>query len=150
MCEKWNIRFLELAKYISQWSKDPSTKVGAVIAEDNRIISVGYNGFSRGVEDLDQRYQDRETKLKLTIHAEENAILFANQPLKHATIYVYPFLPCSSCAAKIIQVGIKHVISTDYIPEAWKSSFDLTLEQFKEAGINCFTYPKERFENVDC
>lgn len=150
MSEKWNIRFLELAKHVSEWSKDPSTKVGAVIAKDNRIISLGYNGLACGVEDLDKRYQDRDIKLKLIIHAEENAILFATQPLNHATLYTWPFLPCSSCAAKIIQVGITRVISTDYIPENWKSSFDLTLEQFKEVGINCFTYSMEKFKNVDC
>ena len=52
----WDYRFLELAQLVSKWSKDPSTKVGAVIVDKNRrILSVGYNGLPKGVKDFDYR-----------------------------------------------------------------------------------------------
>src|SRR5664280_2545750 len=87
---KWHIRFLDLAKHIAQWSKDPKTKVGAVIVdEDNIILGIGYNGFPRGVQDYSERYNDRDTKLKYVVHAELNAILNTNRSVKDATIYVW-------------------------------------------------------------
>lgn len=71
----WDIRFLELASHVSTWSKDPNTKVGAVIANENRqVLSLGYNGFPRGVEDKKSRYEDRATKLLFVAHAERNAL----------------------------------------------------------------------------
>ena len=77
--DKWDLRLLGLAKHVAEWSKDPSTKVGAVIADQkHRVLSLGFNGFARGVKDLAQRLDDRETKYDMIIHAERNAILFAN------------------------------------------------------------------------
>lgn len=75
----WPERYLALADFISGWSKDPSTKVGAVLFRlDGSIISMGYNGFPRGVDDDPALLADRSVKLKMTIHAEENAILAAH------------------------------------------------------------------------
>ena len=66
MSDKWDKRFLELAKHISGWSKDPSTKVGCiVVGEDREIRSTGFNGFPRGIEDKQERLEDREQKLSL-------------------------------------------------------------------------------------
>ena len=76
---KWDTRFLGLAAHISAWSKDPSSQVGAVISDGNRIVSLGYNGFAAGVEDRRERLDDRDCKLNLTIHAEENAMIFAKR-----------------------------------------------------------------------
>jgi dCMP deaminase len=88
--QKWHNRFLDLAKFISGWSKDPSTKVGAVIVDKNkRIVSVGYNGFPKDVKD-DNRLYDRESKYLIIIHAEINAILFANKSLDDCILYTYP------------------------------------------------------------
>ena len=107
---KWDKRFLELAKHIAQWSKDPSTKVGAVIVDDQRrIISTGYNGFARGVLDIDERLSNRDQKLDMIVHGEINAIVFAREPLCGTTLYTWPFMPCSRCAAIVIQAGIKTV-----------------------------------------
>ena len=75
--EKWDRRYLDIAKSVSQWSKDPSTKVGAVLVRDNRIVSVGYNGFPEGVDDSEERYNNRELKYDLVVHAEVNAIISA-------------------------------------------------------------------------
>jgi dCMP deaminase len=132
----WDTRFLELAALVGSWSKDPSTKVGAVIVRPDRTIaSLGYNGFPRGVDDT---YQDREHKLLRTVHAEMNAILSAREPLHGCTIYVTPLCPCSNCAAVIIQAGIEHVVAKMQ-PQArpeWKASFDAARDMFKQAGLS--------------
>lgn len=137
---KWDRRFLDLAKFVSSWSKDPSTKVGAVVARRNRIISVGFNGFASGVEDEGIESMPRERKYLRTIHAEENAILFAGRNIYGTTIYVYPFQPCSNCASKIIQVGIKKVVVMQSEKQSskvgrWKESFNEAYSQFQEAGV---------------
>ena len=94
--KKWDLRFLEMARNAASWSKDPSTKVGAIIVDDDkRVISVGYNGFPKGVRD-DERLDDRQEKYKIIVHAERNALLFANSNVKNCHIYTYPFLPYPS------------------------------------------------------
>lgn len=111
--EEWDRRFLQTARLVSQSSKDPSTKVGAVISDyNNRLISAGYNGFPRGVFDDPERLADRDIRLKMTMHAEKNAILFAQRDLSNCTLYS-TFIPCASCAAMIIQSGITRVVTFD-------------------------------------
>jgi len=133
--QKWDIRFLELAKLVSSWSKDPSTKVGAVITDNkNRIVSVGYNGFPTGIED-DDRLNNRDTKYKIIIHGEMNAINFANKNLEHCTLYTYPFEPCSRCASIIIQSGITRVVTYENNIDRWEEDFKLSRQLFKEANI---------------
>lgn len=137
---KWDIRFLDLAKLISEWSKDPSTKVGAVIAdENNRIVSVGYNGFPQNISD-DNRLEDRDTKYKIIVHGEMNAILFANKSLQFCTLYTYPFMPCPRCTSMIIQTGIKRVVSYNNTPDRWKDEFELSKYLLKEATIELVLY----------
>ena len=132
----WNQRFLSLAEHISTWSKDPSTKVGAVIVDaDRRIISTGYNGFPRDVEDLDQRLNNRDVKYEMIVHGEINAIVFANQSLQGAVLYTWPFMPCSRCAGIVIQSGIRTVVAPYNDNPRWKSSFELTEQMFREAGV---------------
>jgi dCMP deaminase len=133
---KWELRYLEMAKLVSTWSKDPSTKVGAVIVDsDNTVISVGFNGLPRRIQDTDQRLNNRDIKLKMIIHAEINAIITAKRPLNGATIYTYPFMSCSQCAGLIIQSGICRHISYKTNNERWRDSFDLALEMFDEARV---------------
>jgi dCMP deaminase len=133
---KWELRYLEMAKLVSTWSKDPSTKVGSVIVDsDNTVISVGFNGIPRRIQDTDQRLNNRDIKLKMIIHAEINAIITAKKPLNGATIYTYPFMSCSQCAGLIIQSGICRHISYKTNNERWKDSFDLALEMFDEARV---------------
>jgi len=125
-----------MAKLVSTWSKDPSTKVGAVIVDsDNTVISVGFNGLPRRIQDTDQRLNNRDIKLKMIIHAEINAIITAKRPLNGTTIYTYPFMSCSQCAGLIIQSGICRHISYKTNNERWKDSFDLALEMFDEARV---------------
>ena len=139
--KKWSKRFMSLAKFISEWSKDPSTKVGAVIVDkDNRIISSGYNGFAKGVSDESSRYDDRSTKYKIILHAEENAIMFANRNLEGCSLYVTQLYPCAHCASLIIQSGIKEVYIQKFlkIPDRWKESMEWTKRLFDEADVNLF------------
>jgi len=129
---------LGMAKHTAQLSKDPSTKVGAVIFDPKRrIVSAGYNGFARGVNDTPERLENRDVKYRLVLHAEKNAIMFATAPLEGCTIAVtHPC--CAQCAAVIIQSGIKHVIWPK--PDAafvsrWAEDMALTNMQFAEAGV---------------
>jgi dCMP deaminase len=136
----WDTRFLDLAKHISDWSKDPSTKVGAVAVRDRRVLATGYNGFPRGIADLPGRLLDRKQKLLRTVHAEANIIAQCARygiSLEGATVYIWPFLPCSSCCTSLIQAGIKRIVTPDIpIPDRWKESFLASLEMLKEAGID--------------
>lgn len=110
--EKWDSRFCELARYISQWSKDPNAKVGAVLfSKRGGNVSIGYNGFPMGVEDSAERLTDKNMKLELVVHAEVNAIIAAGSRAEGATIYVYGKPICARCAGPIIQAGIKRVVA---------------------------------------
>lgn len=132
--DAWDLRMLGLAKYISSWSKDPSTKVGCVIADiDNRIMGIGYNGMPRGVSD--ENLDDRDYKYARTVHAEMNALLFMNpSPIKALTMYVWPMPPCSRCAGPIIQAGISMVVSPP-AGERWAESCWIGLDMFDQAGV---------------
>jgi len=141
----WDFRFLELAASISKWSKDPSTKVGAVIVNsDKKIVTLGYNGFPRNVRD-DHRLETREIKYDLIVHAEANAIIHARESLWDCTIYTMPFMPCSKCAGLIIQAGIKRVVSIDADNARWNGNFRLSKAILTEARLDVTLYPKEEF-----
>ena len=134
----WDERFLNLADHVSQWSKDPRTKVGAVIVDQKkRVISLGYNGFPRGVEDTPERYDDRPTKHLFVAHAERNALDNSPMSVEGCTLYV-PLMPCSECAKSIIQRGIARVVS--YVParEGVNFNWDITETMFAEAGVELF------------
>ena len=136
---KWIARFTALTKEIATWSKDLGTKVGSVIVRPDRTIcSVGFNGFPRGIEDNPYAIANRDTKLLRTIHAELNAILSAKEPLNGYSIFVWPFQPCSQCAAAIIQSGIKDVYCpfNDHVNnERWSESFISALQMLDEAEV---------------
>lgn len=138
---KWDKFFIGLAEYISTASKDPSTKVGAVIVDDNRrVVSIGYNGFPKGVDDLDSRLNCRDQKYKFIVHAERNALLFANKSTQGCTIYTFPFMPCSVCAGMIIQSGIKEVVSLYKEETRWLDDFKISTVMFGEAGVRLTLY----------
>lgn len=129
---------LDLADHAARRSRDPSTKVGAVILRpDNTVASMGYNGFPRKTNDDIEIYLDRPRKLLRTVHAELNAILTAREPLHGYTLYVSPLFSCSNCAASIIQAGITKVVCR--MPKdagiRWKESFDEAKSLFAEAGV---------------
>lgn len=134
----WDRKFIDMALMVSSWSKDPSTKVGCVIADsDHAQLSEGFNGFPRGIAD-DDRLHHRETKYRLIVHAEANAIAAAarnGHGLKGATAYV-TFCPCPQCAALLIQAGIVRVVTiAGATPEHWKAECDIAQGMFKEARV---------------
>jgi len=139
----WDVRFLRLALEVASWSKDPSTKVGAVIVRpDRRIVSTGYNGFPRGVEDTPEALADRAVKYKRIVHAELNAILQAREQLDGCELYV-TLPPCSTCAGAVVQAGIKHVTWIEPGEEAyerWRDEWDQMQEMFKQAKVSTWAY----------
>lgn len=143
---KWDHRFLELAKHVSAWSKDPSTQVGAVLVDENNLVTgLGFNGFPRGVEDSDDRLNDRPTKYAMVVHAEVNAILMAGSRAKGCRLYVYPSFSipciCNECCKVAIQMGVREVIG--YTPTAedaeralrWQESINIAKVMLTEAGV---------------
>ena len=140
----WDKRFLQLAKHISEWSKDPSTQVGCVVVgPDRELRSTGFNGLPRGIEDNEQRLNNREIKYPLICHAEENAIMHAariGMSLKDGTAYV-TWPPCTRCARSLIQAGISTIVYPKdiEIPDRWMEDFNLSLNMLKEANISLKT-----------
>ncbi len=136
----WNRRFLDLCDVVAGWSKDPSTKVGAVITDnDNRVISVGYNGFPRKADDKNKERYERPLKYRWTEHAERNAIYNAAKigvSTDEATMYIRWF-PCTDCARGIIQSGIKKLVCSkpDFTDERWGADFKISHEMLEECGI---------------
>lgn len=133
--QEWAI---DMARHVAKLSKDPSTKVGAIIFDPKRrLVSAGYNGFARGVADTAERLNDRDTKYRLILHAEKNAIMFATAPLEGCTMVVtHPC--CAQCAALTIQSGIKHVMwpkPTEEFMARWGADYAFSLAQFGEAGV---------------
>ena len=127
--------FLKQTLLIAEQSKDPSTKVGAVIVDRRgRVLSQGRNGFPIGVSD---RGIPRDRKLLRTLHAELNAILFATKDLEDCTIYVSA-PPCAACMAAIIQVGITRVIcyeADSAFSARWQDSADEAKLLAEEAEV---------------
>ena len=147
MATDWNKWFLGLAEYVSTASKDPSTKVGSVIVdEERRVVSLGYNGFPRGVDDTEERLNNRDLKYRIIVHAERNSLLFARGPVKGCTIYTYPMMPCAVCASMIIQSGIKKVVAPKSDNPRWQEDIELSLLLFKEAGVEVVFLEQEVFE----
>ena len=144
--DKWHNRFMEMAKLVASWSKDPSTKVGAiVVGPDREIRSTGYNGVVRGVDDNIPERLERPTKYDFFEHAERNAVYNAcliGASLKGCVIYVTA-MPCPDCARAIIQSGIKMVVTHKVEFDAntpsgtWRDKLVYSEQMFKEAGVAC-------------
>lgn len=163
---KWDLRLLNLARHIADWSKDPSTKVGAVIADaDYRIMGHGYNGFPRGVKDTQERLNDRAQKYPLVVHAELNAILNSStHQLRGTTLYCWPLPVCPECAKAIAQMGIRRVVTVVPAEEilaafrgptaetllklqsAFATAHPATLVIFEEAGVVLTQYATSELE----
>lgn len=149
---KWHLRYIRLAQHVSEWSKDPSTKVGAVaVGQHGQILSQGYNGFPRGVDDLESRLLDREMKYKYVIHAEMNCIYNASLSgvsLNGASMYVYGLPMCHDCAKGVIQSGIREVHCAHDLPilEKWSDSWNVSSNMFQEAGVYFATYSLDQLK----
>lgn len=139
---KWHKRYLDVALETAKWSKDPSKKIGSVIVGAmGQIISLGYNGFPRGVADTEERLNNREQKYKYVVHSEMNCIFNAihnNASTVGATMYVTGLPVCHECSKAIIQVGIKEVVMDTTPVDNWEESGQLALELFDEAGVKYY------------
>ena len=137
--KKWDIRFIKLAKEVSTWSIDPSTKVGCVLVKNKRVISTGYNGFPKNISDNFDRLMDREQKYESTVHAEVNAVTTAalhGVSTEGSTAYI-TLMPCSRCASVLINAGVTAVcvLANPVIPDRWLSNFILASKLLAEAGV---------------
>jgi dCMP deaminase len=150
---KWDIRFMRIAKEISQWSKDPSSKIGAVIVnDDHRILATGYNGFPRGIQDDEDRLNNREIKYSLIVHAEMNALmnaLYSGVSVKGATLYVYGLPVCDNCTKSVIQAGISRVVITypDVVAEKWQTIWNEKSKPMYEEVKVSFTFLDQFYLN---
>ena len=139
---KWSERFMHLAEHVATWSKDPSTQVGCVIVDkQNRVVSLGFNGFPRGIKDLVNRYENKETKYLFVAHAERNALDNAPLSVEGCTLYS-PLLPCNECAKSIIQKGITKVVSYEPTEDRPYLRWDITKQMFLEAGVQLYLINK--------
>lgn len=141
MKDHWIEKYINLAKEISSWSKDPSRQVGAVaVSPKGQVLATGYNGFPRGILDSTDRYNDRKVKYQYVVHAEMNCIYNATYngvTLDGSTMYIWGLPMCSECSKGIIQVGVKEVFwaTNGQIPDNWSESLELTKSMLSEAGV---------------
>lgn len=133
--------FMKQVYLIAEKSKDPSTKIGALLVKDNRIISTGYNGFPINVKDLPDRYNDREIKYKFIVHGEDNAVLSAARfgiSTIGSTLYTQT-IPCNDCTKSVIQGGVTNIVLHSNWPimnhSKWKESVEFSLKMLNEANI---------------
>ena len=149
---KWDERFLALARHISEWSIDPSTKVGAVIVTgSNEVLAVGYNGFPRNVEPSTARLT-RPEKYSWVEHAERNAIYAAARvgvPLEGCRMYLSWF-PCMDCARAIIQAGVAEVVCNepDWSLPKWGPEFASARTLLDEGRVKLKLMNSERPSEV--
>jgi dCMP deaminase len=118
MTVDWHRRFMDLAYYVSQWSKDPTTKVGAVLVGPDRHFITGYNNLARGLDDNTGVRDEHPQKALWYEHAERNALYNANLfgiSVKNFHLYV-PWHPCCGCARALIQCRISVIIVEDILP----------------------------------
>ncbi|MBS7307076.1 MAG: cytidine/deoxycytidylate deaminase family protein [Eubacteriales bacterium] len=148
MQNKWDDRFMEMARTIANWSScyQPNRKIGAVIVKDKRILTTGYNGAPSGVKSCVERGECLRRKLNIpsgtkhelcyAIHAEQNAIIQAARmgvEIEGSTIYC-THQPCVICAKMIVNAGISRVVYGEGYPD------EFALEMFKLAGVELVKY----------
>lgn len=151
----WDTYFIAVAKLSAKRSKDPSTQVGAcIVASDNRILSIGYNGAPNGFNDDDFPWQRNgnplETKYLYVVHAERNAILNYRghrKDFENAKIYVDLF-PCNECAKEIIQSGIKEVI---YLSDKYADTNETIASKrlFDSCGVKYRQLPSSCLKSIE-
>ena len=148
MEDTWNKRWMDMAILIASWSKDRSRYAGAVIVDDrNVLVSIGWNGFPRGIDDDVDARHERPAKYKWTEHAERNAIYNAAANGHHTRdcIMYLQWYPCADCARAIIQSGIIKLVckEPDWNDTIWAADFEVVKEMLDEAGIITVFYSQD-------
>lgn len=144
----WDEWFMRQVYLVASKSRDPSTKIGAILVRDNHVISSGFNGFPIGVKDSSERYDDRSVKYNFVVHAEDNAVLTAARfgiSVKDTTLYTNG-IPCCECSKSIIQGGVKEIVIHKQWPDMthsnWVESIKVSKIMFGEANINLRVFNK--------
>lgn len=139
--DTWDKRWMDMADLVATWSKDNSRKIAAVVVDSrNVLVSIGWNGFPRGIDDTVSERSERPAKYLWTEHAERNAIYNAAAngiKLGGCRMYI-PWYPCSDCARAIIQSGITQLYCAepDWDDEIWKDKFAVSKAMLGESGVN--------------
>ena len=149
--DKWDKRFVKVAKEISDWSKDPSTHVAAIAVRDRKIIATGYNGFPKGIADKASTLNDRASKLKLMVHAEKNMIYNAVEhgvSLKDSTVYIWGLPCCDECWKGLVQTGVTRVVMPSISDHGgkWEKGCEFAATYMKSVGINITEYKMFDYE----
>lgn len=106
----WDEYFMGIAEAVSKKSKDPSSKMGCVIVDNNkRVVSLGYNGMVQGANESKMTLEERPMKYYFAIHSEMNALIFAHQDLTGCTVY-NRVATCENCLKYCLQAGIKRFV----------------------------------------
>ena len=136
--DKWDVRYLELARLVASWSKDPSTKTGAVLVRlDRTVASIGFNGFPKGMPDNSLLYDDRAEKYSRIVHCEMNALIHAREPVVGYTLYTWPFASCDRCAVHMLQAGVSRFVFPPLSAGAkarWSESLARAKAYVEESG----------------
>jgi dCMP deaminase len=137
---KWDLRFLDMAKLVASWSKDPSTQTGAVIVRPDRsVASVGFNGFPHKMSDDPALYANRDEKYSRVVHCEMNALLYADEKVNDFWLYTHPFISCDRCFVHMAQAGITRFVAPCATPaqlERWGAAFDRVRGYAKDMGLD--------------
>jgi dCMP deaminase len=153
----WDRYFIEVAEVVSRKSKDPSSQIGAVIVGPERqIISTGFNGFPRGIDEGDATRWERPAKYMWVEHAERNAVYNAARhgiALRGCTLYLYGFgpivVPCTECSKALIQSGIVEIVGyAAKTHTGWDENLKFSEALLDEAGIKVREY-KINLESLD-
>ena len=145
MTGKWDGRFVRMAKEVATWSKDPKRRVGAVlVSADRRSLSVGYNGFPRGVEDTEERLGDADMRRTLSVHAERNALDNAAFNCHGATLYT-TYFPCLECVKGMVQKGVARIVSPppDLDHPRWGDIWNSAGAMIREVNMKVTYYYKK-------
>lgn len=144
---KWDLRFLNMAKLVSTWSKDPSTQTGAVIVRSNKTVAgVGFNGFPQGMPDNPELYANRDVKYSRVVHCEVNATIFGSGPFTNCTLYTFPFMSCDRCFVQMLQNGIRRFVypeATEDQKLRWGQAFEKVRAYAAETGAEMVEIPRQ-------
>jgi dCMP deaminase len=147
------IKYFKLVRYRADtFSKDPSTKVGCLLLapESLQILSMGYNGFPRGVDENDQSRWERPIKYSFVEHSERNCLYNACRSgvCTNNSIAIITLYPCCDCCRALIQSGIKTVITAvpDFDHHRWGDDFKISKLMFEEAKVDIVLLTKEELD----
>lgn len=143
--DKWDLRFLAMASLVASWSKDPSTKTGAVLTDHQIVLGVGFNGFPRAMQGVQEDGVSRDEKYSRIVHCEVNAAIFARPVPLGATLYTWPFLSCDRCAVQMLQMGVRRFVApraTTEQADRWEVAFRRTRQYIEECGGTVVEVPR--------